>query len=1268
MFALGKPMSWMLAWMLPAGAALAGLSGVTQLGQLEAQSFPATRADDESEGKHTGDGLDFIHDHDGVVYQYWGKENIYEAVIKIDRYYGDKKQIAQQIKSGMMEPNAILRLPNYDCDITTDSGVKGVVPEYDQLYINGHFIERLTGADRKMEEAQFSIPIEYLNLPRWAGDVAENHIMIDVDTGNKPDYDIWLLGQYYQSLTIKAALPVMMVHGWTENSASMQTIRRYCENSLGLPCEWPDVSFSDTPVANARFLDGQVRKMINSYRAPKINIIAHSKGGLDSRVLVDTAGRGCRFVQNVLQIATPNGGSRLADVVANPRNWAERRLAGIAPSFSPIATADNRALQSLRLESCRLLNERFRNPLAQVHTLIGRMRNRRGSSYYYSGRVCYGHDDTVDDRNKNGDGIVTVASADAIGTMMAASPLRESAAFPKLDHSAIVNGGAPRVMALLNQRLRELPEASELEHEIGHEIPALRGTPSAEDAEGEGMGDDAAEGRGAWIDELVPNYESPEEHASASRDVSYSGIPVEPGKSVCTPIGLLKAGGGEICVFGLPQDAIATLLAPNGDQFVKLTYVPIDALGLEMHVAELPEECPDGIYQLRYDIPASTIGLKYAAGKEHDDDQEGNGSRYFACPVLTNTGTLLELRIEEAGGSLAHKAIVIRARLAGTEGMAMDPPPEFELQLYREGSEGAVDFTAPAAKIAMRPVQDGWYEAQHAPDEDGRYQAYVYMNGTFNGIRQQMHCSLIVTSCDRTAENCGIELGAPEFEVAIDPARRIATALNATISTPVTRPGRYLLTGDLYSPDGRKVTRQTSIIEVGDDDLGALRKFRLEFKAAPLYKCGEDGCYTLRNLELKYDSGDNAVFATILRDGSQHPTPELNADAFAPQPLQVVRLNRDYMEELSAEEQPAYEYLAVEFDVMVAPGCAGTYNAYATLLDQDRNPICRSLPCQVILKDCIEAGGVQTVKIRFDGTKIREFGADGVYYIRSLFFENHDELSKGIRTTPSTGGPEYRLHGTYKARDFTFSTIPMENTLCRWDNLEIIEQNGSRRRVRLTCHYVPFRRTKETKFHFQTTFPDEITGTTPEELGQWYADPEKMYIALGVYMYDCYMFPPLSARYDSKIDSGITVLTSAAELTGQLTSQLRSIGNRDDVLDLGETITFDLLVQCEDGFDFSKWTPLVTISGHGMYPFVRNYSPLESLAMCHIVDSNRDFEVDRGEAANALGHWRSGLLSNRVLLEAIDLAEEGPYHYESRLNRFLAGRSYSLQSIYRPTP
>jgi triacylglycerol lipase len=99
----------------------------------------------------------------------------------------------------------------------------------------------------------------------------------------------------------------------------------------------------DSPEVRAKALAQHVDAALKESGAKKVNIIAHSMGGLDSRVLISSLGYGDR-VASLTTISTPHRGTAVADVALKimPGN-ADEAVNALAKAWAKSFTSDDLA-------------------------------------------------------------------------------------------------------------------------------------------------------------------------------------------------------------------------------------------------------------------------------------------------------------------------------------------------------------------------------------------------------------------------------------------------------------------------------------------------------------------------------------------------------------------------------------------------------------------------------------------------------------------------------------------------------------------------------------------------------------------------------------------------------------------------------------------------------------------------------------------------------------------------------------------------------------
>ena len=112
----------------------------------------------------------------------------------------------------------------------------------------------------------------------------------------------------------KKPLPVLLIHGYAEDAA----VWKKWEDMLRKDgIQFFTVTFKDSDdkcgsaEQHAKELEKRVHDIIQQSGAQKINIVGHSKGGLDARVFLDITDT--KDVANLIMIGTPNAGSPTAE-------------------------------------------------------------------------------------------------------------------------------------------------------------------------------------------------------------------------------------------------------------------------------------------------------------------------------------------------------------------------------------------------------------------------------------------------------------------------------------------------------------------------------------------------------------------------------------------------------------------------------------------------------------------------------------------------------------------------------------------------------------------------------------------------------------------------------------------------------------------------------------------------------------------------------------------------------------------------------------------
>jgi len=117
-----------------------------------------------------------------------------------------------------------------------------------------------------------------------------------------------------QQQTEEKPLPVLLVHGYAEDAAVWKKWEDMLKKD-GIQFFTVTFKDSDDKCGSAKQHAIELEKMVQDIKeqsgAQKINIVGHSKGGLDARVFLDNTDT--KDVANLIMIGTPNAGSPVAE-------------------------------------------------------------------------------------------------------------------------------------------------------------------------------------------------------------------------------------------------------------------------------------------------------------------------------------------------------------------------------------------------------------------------------------------------------------------------------------------------------------------------------------------------------------------------------------------------------------------------------------------------------------------------------------------------------------------------------------------------------------------------------------------------------------------------------------------------------------------------------------------------------------------------------------------------------------------------------------------
>lgn len=230
---------------------------------------------------------------------------------------------------------ATLALDVYDVDSEGDYRP----PEEDEVLFNGqpatntdgtHF---LTGKNDTFNVNVLTIPMSAVVFPRSKTKTANNTVQINMDIRN----DAWAatVGWIKLDVTGNIQRPILLVHGLNGNADGWGPLEPPAGPSrvdsftgrlrnAGFTGKFyePQLGRRDSQESNEPLLAKEADRALAETGSPQVDIIAHSKGGLDSRNYIVS---NPDAVAHLVMVATPNGGSPGADLICfvdqNPVPW-----------------------------------------------------------------------------------------------------------------------------------------------------------------------------------------------------------------------------------------------------------------------------------------------------------------------------------------------------------------------------------------------------------------------------------------------------------------------------------------------------------------------------------------------------------------------------------------------------------------------------------------------------------------------------------------------------------------------------------------------------------------------------------------------------------------------------------------------------------------------------------------------------------------------------------------------------------------------------------
>lgn len=280
------------------------------------------------------------------------------------------------VSNGLMSPKFKLYIPTYDVDYDSeglevqcdeenpdDTELETAFRERNEVYFNGELIGELKGANDQwnIEENTFEIDIDKLKLPISPGGQETNTVQIKIDVDNasletsagQTGCRVWATEIDYVAIEYEVVDPVALVVGLGRNPGTLNnsSLKSDLEN-LGIDVHVFSYSTGINSCDGSSFIAQgnevayEIATWMKDLGASGVNVIGHSKGGLDSRVITNRFAMGTDLVEtgvmdgspvknaikvnSLVTLATPHSGTVLADAIYY--SWPDLVNEGISTS------------------------------------------------------------------------------------------------------------------------------------------------------------------------------------------------------------------------------------------------------------------------------------------------------------------------------------------------------------------------------------------------------------------------------------------------------------------------------------------------------------------------------------------------------------------------------------------------------------------------------------------------------------------------------------------------------------------------------------------------------------------------------------------------------------------------------------------------------------------------------------------------------------------------------------------------------------------------
>jgi hypothetical protein len=1115
------------------------------------------------------DDVLFIQDSIGVDVLHYSKDGPIKIPIFINRYFGDPEERARQIETGGIPRTVRLIMPAYDVDYVTGWPYH---PERDYVYFNDQFIGILYGSNKTWKMNIFPIPIELVNFPDAMGDSAVNWVRIDVDVENSRP--IWVTAIDWAALAIPAPRPVMLVHGWMSDSSTWRRMQNSIRKNTGVPTVAIDVNPTGALFDNAYTLKYELEEWRQRFAVQEFNIMAHSKGGLDSRCYTNsnTHSEYAHDVHQIFQIATPNAGSRMADLL-----YDYHHLTLGQQLFLSMFISANKLIKigtwHITTEFTREFNRRSRQgrSRAGLSVVSGRVPNRPFWLFNFPfldiAELAYGHDDNSADPHHWGDGVVSVASAHTFASPRSASPLRGT----NCDHLDIISEQATKIVKIYHDDLLEQKKPT-YQPENYHQLIDYRRSAAEQPQPLRSQNATVRDANTPFVLDLNADYPwkdvcttwdgrlGPGESAncqfllSQPQDISFLflGLTPELPVTVSTPNGTQYSNQEENTFFGLPQvlnaDESALPLAALVTDLGTLPLTAAEAGTYRINLGPNPKD-EDIICQIA--MQEKIPSLQFRLWPRSRTAKTGHDFVLFCSSKL-------------------HQELLSEQKMQVQLQVVQEKDGE-----YGRNYEGGVFRDDGAAPDQV--AGDGVFTAAFTIPEAGNFVFFARAEIIPAPGLKAKASSFIMGNGSASASKIS---AVREFRSLDNNGNGLFDELQAFCELDIDTESRYYLCAELCDRNGQRVSTCNS----PETTLASGRQeVILAFPGQEIFQRGLDGPYCISQLTL-YEAGGNMLSSAELdTHSSQLESDEFRFLEFEHEPICLFGSGRDWAAD--QDRDGCQETIKVEIKVLVAPTYVKSYNWDASLFDAQGHKVADSR-IYVQLTHTPESLGLNTLTFSFDTKDIVECRCNGPFRFGGIVVWSSSNLNC------------IYLESAYQTAAYRFREfMPMGNIIDVSDNIALTfnHWNLNPNSGALTA----------------TATLQNIAGKNgaPLEKAFWLVLPSGSHNRL--------------CQVDGQTDTGLDYL----DVTDAIEAELPQLGNRDLKLDPGEAVQFTIEVFSRDrsipqAQIFSFWAdpPPEPQIPAGTIP---DATPLDDCALLLLLEKWHRDEITDAVLLQAIIQWQT---------------------------------------------